>query len=684
LKESDTMDEAATESILRQMDEQLFDLLGSDKMKVMHEPEREVHIDEARAAPDLDDDSLSNLELEFSMSSEVCCRRAPRVIDFLPRTSEKGNPEDTRPPMVPAVIETDEIESITVSQSHRRIRSDSEDETATKSCDRTASLSGEDESSMLGSNDSEIQSAVDAIREEASRVEAALAIDQLQTMQNELISLTKLMGAQSEQIDQLKRQVKKKDDSLAMMKLERDLFKADMHALELKRREAARLQSSEIPKQTAGAGSGKDLLEDESGSMGSNSSNTEEASNISKRRQRKPVNSLDIRETRLPIQEHSDIRSHDLQRRLEVQYNAEARISRSMGGQGARSEGNSKENQSNSEPLSPSLKFEVIQPDLELPTKIHAASQVRSVEKHFRSTPLQELTKKECQGKTHMGAKAHHNLPSTSASASSQIVGLAGPLLDSPRETDVQRPKVLRSQSTSGKSPTMLSSKAAPLRGQSNFKKTRPAVVRSKSSAGSRSIHSWKACSRASCSMGAKEEKPSMARPHESFSAEETNSLLSVAASQKDLRTGSKERRHPQRLCGVPLFRRKKHLRKEDAMKQASSRRREDSSSLQAQVEELAQRLRASMEGSEGLRRRLAMISHYYESTVRRLQENIVSLKKEKEQIERDLVKQVESVDREKRCAIKKAQMLLRQKDEEIANLKKEKLATLRSIHFSA
>lgn len=130
---------------------------------------------------------------------------------------------------------------------------------------------------------------------------------------------------------------------------------------------------------------------------------------------------------------------------------------------------------------------------------------------------------------------------------------------------------------------------------------------------------------------------------------------------------------------GVSIFRRRKSENKEVTRPQSmgackrdsvSSKCLEGRDSLQIQVEELAQRLRTSVEGSDDLRKRLAMISKYYEGTVHRLSENIVSLKKEQASMQGDLTKQIKNIDRERLVAIKRAELLI--KEEQMAKFKRK------------
>ena len=132
-------------------------------------------------------------------------------------------------------------------------------------------------------------------------------------------------------------------------------------------------------------------------------------------------------------------------------------------------------------------------------------------------------------------------------------------------------------------------------------------------------------------------------------------------------------------MPGKNIFRRRKTEHNHEASPQTkevskrpsvSSKCLEGRDSLQAQVEELSQRLRSSVEGSDDLRKRLAMISRYYETTVQRLSENIVSLQEGQVAMQGDLTKQIKSIDRERLVAIKRTELLL--KEQQIAKFKRK------------
>jgi hypothetical protein len=111
---------------------------------------------------------------------------------------------------------------------------------------------------------------------------------------------------------------------------------------------------------------------------------------------------------------------------------------------------------------------------------------------------------------------------------------------------------------------------------------------------------------------------------------------------------------------------------------QRASRPKDDQDALlRAQVEAMKERLQASTHTSEELRKRLAMISRYYENIIRSLQENVASLKAEKSRMEMDLTNQVSRIDHEKRAEIRKLETLLIQKEAELAKLQRERSRVL-------
>lgn len=87
--------------------------------------------------------------------------------------------------------------------------------------------SDSDEASLRAPPGSDLHDSIEKIREEASRVETAIALDQLDTLKNELESLRKDLTSRDSEIKGLKQTIQVKDKRLSTLQLERDLFKAD-------------------------------------------------------------------------------------------------------------------------------------------------------------------------------------------------------------------------------------------------------------------------------------------------------------------------------------------------------------------------------------------------------------------------------------------------------------------------
>lgn len=78
---------------------------------------------------------------------------------------------------------------------------------------------------------SSLQSSIDAIREEAARVDAMIAMDQLDTLKHELDQLQKEVAKKSAQLEEQRTMLQRKEDERATLELERDLYKADANKL---------------------------------------------------------------------------------------------------------------------------------------------------------------------------------------------------------------------------------------------------------------------------------------------------------------------------------------------------------------------------------------------------------------------------------------------------------------------
>jgi hypothetical protein len=148
--------------------------------------------------------------------------------------------------------------------------------------------------------------------------------------------------------------------------------------------------------------------------------------------------------------------------------------------------------------------------------------------------------------------------------------------------------------------------------------------------------------------------RPPPKRRHKSFSA------LSAAKSrgQQEEEPEGKENRR----CGI--FRCKQQ--------RGSSSRTNDITMMRQQIDQLHSMMKSSLSTSEKLRKRLAMISRYYEGIIQKLQEQAAEIKAEKSRLKVDLDNKISTIDHDKRVTIIHLESKLRQRDEEVARLKKK------------
>lgn len=110
------------------------------------------------------------------------------------------------------------------------------------------------------------------------------------------------------------------------------------------------------------------------------------------------------------------------------------------------------------------------------------------------------------------------------------------------------------------------------------------------------------------------------------------------------------------RLCGI--FRRRPSKR--------SAAKVEDVLIMRTKIDQLHSMMRTSLQTSEKLRKRLAMISRYYEGIICKLQEQLVEIKTEKTRLRTDMDAKVSSLDHEARVTILQLESQLRKRDDEI------------------
>ena len=86
-------------------------------------------------------------------------------------------------------------------------------------------------SSLSSPLEGDFYDSIEAIREEAARIDTIMALDQLDTMKQELGSVKKILEARRMEVHDLRELVSLKDDLLCTMELERDLYKAEVAKL---------------------------------------------------------------------------------------------------------------------------------------------------------------------------------------------------------------------------------------------------------------------------------------------------------------------------------------------------------------------------------------------------------------------------------------------------------------------
>jgi hypothetical protein len=76
-------------------------------------------------------------------------------------------------------------------------------------------------------SESDIQVAINRLRKEASQIDVIMALDSLKTVEAELVVTTRTLLERSAQVEDLRSQMEKKQETMAGLELERDLYKAD-------------------------------------------------------------------------------------------------------------------------------------------------------------------------------------------------------------------------------------------------------------------------------------------------------------------------------------------------------------------------------------------------------------------------------------------------------------------------
>ncbi|CAB9502921.1 expressed unknown protein [Seminavis robusta] len=721
----EAMAEQTADAILKQMDEQLIELIGVDRSHLVVEPELEVHVDEAQHTPKMI--HHSSLETSAGLSDITFPSSRHMLLDYPMVLDKRRNPELTAPIHV-TKHSSDRVSLSSMSSALPSLAR----------CETTLLLEDDDDDVSLLVDDEEppstiqvtsgrdsvttrsIQDAVDAIREEASRVEAALAIDQVQTMQNECFSMRKLLRAQADQIEHLKKELKLKDDKLAMMELERDLFKADMDALEIERRLAAADRASTVKRQVLGSPLNSSVTQSSSGGTFQTAAThlqqpTTERTSLASTPETVDLRSLanqckgkatqmeelaaQMNAKESTVKQSTKTVSEVSGRRSRTQLGEIGNVSCPRDSTGpACVPSSSSKNQLEKNGDSPYYNRENEKQETTGSIVPSAASTDSRSSKPFSVTSGKNFSP---PGSASMGTRTCKPTSVGSRKTLSSSIGtpsrhskllsvksvrrISLPTKKDGIANDSQGPSYTKKDLSEGtpkgnrsaKDKKAFSKEFRPIQPGPSMV-TKPQVVaapvpRKANSPSTPQIQSEKE---------AKENK-TVTNPPKSRericlmrTVEKTGAFPTLGSNEKTSltsRSSESESCANQSKSGISaIFRRRKGNKKESVKRPSCAEKaRENRDSLQTQVDELAQRLKNSVEGSEELRLRLAMISRYYECTVHRLHENIVSLKKEQAAMKVGLTKQIKSIDRERLLAIKRNELMV--KEQQIAKFRRQK-----------
>ena len=84
---------------------------------------------------------------------------------------------------------------------------------------------------------------------------------------------------------------------------------------------------------------------------------------------------------------------------------------------------------------------------------------------------------------------------------------------------------------------------------------------------------------------------------------------------------------------------------------------------MRSKIDQLHTMMEVSLETSEKLRKRLAMISRYYDGIIGKLQRQVIEIKAEKAELKANFNSKISAVDHEKRIAIMHLENKLRERE---------------------
>jgi len=486
--------------------------------------------------------------------------------------------------------------------------------------------------------------AVDAIREEASKMETAFAVDKLHTLESELRIMKKLLHVQAEQISHLKREVYSKEEALALMQLERDLFQADAEAFGVSVKVASKDAQHLAESSTREVSSSNPPIDNEV-----------KPTTLLSPNKLSEIRNLNASDAQQPIQPANQAATPPSIAYIATRGSAFTPLNIVPTSNGT------KECPSRSPLAEPDAHDSAGRCLRDFSREDCKDVKSEPVKKPNRFRPIVSSARRKKET-----SAAETKVPTPAAVVPVKGSALLSAIAVIPDAAETWVPNSVVSPSTIESS--ILASST-----DSSSCCTSKSVDRSTSSSASCEVIQEEGeddTADLSHSLQSQECGRTIAKTTSGIDAinrdtETKNPFQDVTSFERNLGTAKQRKSNEPnqtRICGASLFRRLKARQKVLTTKRQSrqlahTEQKEEAlckgQSLQAQVEELAQRLRSSVEGSEDLRKRLAMISRYYETTVHSLHENIQSLKKEQASMQADLTKQINSIDRERLVVIK-------------------------------
>mmetsp|Transcript_20735 Transcript_20735/g.57302 ORF Transcript_20735/g.57302 Transcript_20735/m.57302 type:complete len:582 (-) Transcript_20735:2077-3822(-) len=465
--------------------------------------------------------------------------------------------------------------------------------------------------------DPEIHDSIEAIREEASRVDAAIALDKLDTMKDEMASLKKELNTRDFEIKGLRSMIQVKDSRLSTLELERDLYRADMTA------------GNEFEDESK---SDEELLIDSPQSLSKSCDDADDAEETESPKLRNHFKALldETRRGRLLLSQSEDtpprIKTPNAQRLGRKHQKSPVHTS-APGSFG----------------IAPRSvdHWSIKSPPTAPPTTLHfrssrsmSSSPSRQSLASYSTRSGNDVPSKKGM-ETHLRSRQKHQEPRT-PNNSMEASHIRSFTPSTAQTTPVAEARRLATPESRG-SPYLLVRPARP-----SPMHLRYGVPTLDCSIAPPTTPSPDAPSLSSRDSQREHGRPLFRMDEEDEDSAHGNSELSKTALSHlkrmesrpyplDLDTGRK-------TC-LPLPTR--FLRRNKRKKASTPRQKEQGTPYQNHASELTQLLRTSLDTSDELRKRLAMISAYYESVVEELQHNIETNHAESQEVERELVDQI-------------------------------------------